>query len=195
MQTGYEIKLATMEDVDGWMALVEVVGEDFPGLVLEDYRQTLIKNIHRQSALCAKLNQCGEIAGVLLFSLNSGCLSCMAVHPEHRKQGIASMMIKEMLRAFQAGSKIEVTTFREGDPKGIAPRDLYQKTGFRPDILTEEFGYPVQKFVLHKSQASTELFKYSSVSELIHFSIHHRFSALSPYRQTPDNNADTQRRR
>ena len=43
-----------------------------------------------------------------------------------------------------------VTTFRENDPMGVAPRALYQKLGFVADELVEEFGYPNQKFVLRR---------------------------------------------
>ena len=44
---------------------------------------------------------------------------------------------------------ITVSTFRENDVKGIAPRNLYKKFGFEEDELIEEFGYPNQRFVLH----------------------------------------------
>lgn len=43
---------------------------------------------------------------------------------------------------------ISVSTFREDDEKGIAPRALYKKFGFKEDELIEEFGYPNQRFVL-----------------------------------------------
>lgn len=42
-----------------------------------------------------------------------------------------------------------MSTFREDDIKGIAPRSLYKKFGFEEDELIEEFGYPNQRFVLH----------------------------------------------
>jgi ribosomal protein S18 acetylase RimI-like enzyme len=74
----------------------------------------------------------------------------MAVHPGHRRMGLASAMIDTMLAAFQSGSEIRVTTFREGDPMGDAPRALYKSLGFREGELVEEFGYPCQCFVLHK---------------------------------------------
>jgi len=36
------------------------------------------------------------------------------------------------------------------DEKGIKPRALYKKFGFSEDELTIEFGYPHQKFILHR---------------------------------------------
>ncbi|NLV35406.1 MAG: GNAT family N-acetyltransferase [Clostridiaceae bacterium] len=50
----------------------------------------------------------------------------MAVHPKYRRQGIASAMIKKMISLFPNDVDVSVTTFREGDIKGIAPRSLYQ---------------------------------------------------------------------
>jgi len=44
---------------------------------------------------------------------------------------------------------ITVSTFREGDTKGIAPRALYKKFGFVEGELIEEFGYSNQRFILY----------------------------------------------
>lgn len=74
----------------------------------------------------------------------------MAVHPSHRRKGIASAMIEKMLSLFPNEVDITVTTFREDDIKGIAPRALYKKYGFEEDELVTEFDYPNQKFVLHR---------------------------------------------
>lgn len=109
-------------------------------------RKTLIKNIKAQNAICVKCQN--EVVGVLLFSKENKILSCMAVHPAHRKKGIAAEMIAEMILLFPQCSEIWVTTFREDDPKGNAPRALYIKMGFVEDELAVEFEYPVQKFVL-----------------------------------------------
>ena len=58
-------------------------------------------------------------------------------------------MISEMLR-LMPDVDISVTTYREGDEKGIAPRALYQRFNFVPEELCMEFDYPVQRFVLHR---------------------------------------------
>ncbi|SDE66174.1 Acetyltransferase (GNAT) domain-containing protein [Fontibacillus panacisegetis] len=77
------------------------------------------------TAICAK--HANEVVRVLIFSYNAKCLSCMAVHPEHRRKGIATAMMKDMLSLFPSDVDISVTTFRENDSKGIAPRPLYKK--------------------------------------------------------------------
>ncbi|ERI95018.1 acetyltransferase, GNAT family, partial [Clostridiales bacterium oral taxon 876 str. F0540] len=115
---------------------------------MEGYRQTVIKNIKRKTALCVKHKD--DIVAIMLFSFISKCISCMAVHPNHRRRGIAAAMIEKMLSLFPNGIDISVTTFRENDIKGIAPRQLYRKFGFEEDELVTEFNYPNQKFILHR---------------------------------------------
>ena len=153
MNSEYGLQLAGTDDLAGWMEMVSVVRDNFPGLDTaegwESYRATVAKNIDRGTALCAKHG--GRVVGVLLFSCGSQCLSCLAVHPEHRQRGIASALIERMLALFPPGVDITVTTFREGDPKGAAPRALYRRFGFEPGELVTEFGYPTQRFVLRRS--------------------------------------------
>lgn len=131
-----------------WLALVKELRESFPGLDMADYIQTLQKNISRETALCVKTQE-GVIAGILLFSPRQKTLSCMAVHPLYRRRGIAKALILEMLKRMPPGD-VTVTTFREGDPMGEAPRALYRSLGFLPGELETEFQYPVQRFVLHR---------------------------------------------
>jgi len=144
---------AVESDIPAWLALVGEVAEDFPGLDIDDYTATLRKNIARQTALCVRLDE--RIAGILLFSPKQMTLSCMAVHPEYRRRGIASALVAEMLRLIPQGD-ITVTTFREGDEKGLAPRALYQSFGFEPDALIYVFEYPVQRFVLRNRKKDTD---------------------------------------
>lgn len=143
----FRVVCAEEKDIPAWLTLVNTVADDFPGLEIGNYTETLKKNIARKTALC--IREDGKLAGILLFSPYHHCLSCMAVHPEYRRRGIASALVSEMLHLMPDGD-ISVTTFREGDIKGTAPRALYQKFGFKPDELLTEFDYPVQRFVLHR---------------------------------------------
>ena len=148
MQEGYALIPATDADVNSWMALVQTVGDNFPGLDIDAYQDMLLRNIHRQSALCVK--QGAQVVGVLLYSLNHQTLSCMAVHPAHRRRGIGAALVGKMLEDMPKDSDIWVSTFREEDPWGTAPRALYKRFGFVEDALTMEFDYPNQKFVLRR---------------------------------------------
>lgn len=109
------IESAVESDIPSWLALVNAVADDFPGLNIVNYTETLKKNIVRKTALCVKEDN--KIVGILLFSPHRHCLSFMAVHPDYRRHGIASALISEMLRRMPEGD-ISVTTFREGDQKG-----------------------------------------------------------------------------
>jgi ribosomal protein S18 acetylase RimI-like enzyme len=152
LRKGYLLDYAEIQDIESWIKIVIIVRDNFPGLEtsekIEEYRQIVIKNIKRNTALCVKYE--GKIVGILLFSYNSKCLSCMAVHPNHRRNGIGSAMIEKMISLFPNNVDITVTTFRKDDIKGIAPRQLYKKYGFEEDELVTEFDYPLQKFILHK---------------------------------------------
>ena len=78
-------------------------------------------------------------------------ICCLAVSPEHRGKGFASALLEKALSELDRTRDITVSTFREDDAKGKAPRALYRKYGFREDELTVEYGYPNQVFVLKGS--------------------------------------------
>ena len=137
--------------IDSWMQLVRAVSWSFPGLEteesLEEHKQTVLKFMSKKQALCV-INQ-ETVVGVLLFSRGRNMICCLAVDPEHRKQGLASILMRKALDELDRSMDITVSTFRENDEKGIAPRALYRKFGFQEGEMTEEFGYPNQVFVLY----------------------------------------------
>ena len=137
--------------IDSWMKLVRKVSWNFPGLEteegLDEHKQTVLKFMNKKQALCVRNNE--TIVGVLLFSRNRNMICCLAVDPDHRKRGIASILLKKALDELDRSKEITVSTFRDNDDKGIAPRALYRKFGFQEGELTEEFGYPNQVFVLY----------------------------------------------
>ena len=148
-----ELLYGTPEHIDAWMELVKLVSMNFPGLetreALEEHRETVLRYMEKRQALCEKDES--DIAGVMLFSRPHNMICCLAVSPAFRRQGVASMLMDEALRRLDRTRKITVSTFRAEDEKGAAPRALYLKYGFIPDVLTLEFGYPSQQFVLHET--------------------------------------------
>ena len=146
-----EVVFGEYSDIESWMKLVRKVSWNFPGLETEEsineHKQTVLKFIDKKQALCVKNEE--TVVGVLLFSRGRNMICCLAVEPEQRKHGIASMMLGKALDELDRNRNITVSTFRENDVKGIAPRALYKKFGFREGEMTEEFGYPNQVFVLH----------------------------------------------
>ena len=146
-RSAYRVETAAESDRTEWLALVRRVSENFPGLDMDEYAATLKKNISRGTALCVR--EGGRIIGILLYSPARHCLSGMAVDPDFRRRGIASALIADMLCRMPAG-EVSVTTFREDDEKGKAPRALYSRLGFAPAELFTEFDYPVQRFLLRR---------------------------------------------
>lgn len=147
-----EIQLAKPESLDSWMALVEQVRDAFPGLetaeALAEHRATVLQFIQSSSAICAV--DAGHVVGTLLFSKENRMLCFLAVDPSRRRQHIARQMVAFMLTQMVEEKDITVTTYREGDPNGIAARAFYKRLGFSEGNLTEEFGCPVQEFVLKR---------------------------------------------
>ena len=146
------IALGTRQDIDSWMRLVEKVRDSFPGLetreALDGHRRTVLEFMERGGAICAK--EQAEVVGALLFSREHNMLCFLAVDAQHRRQHIAENMVSYMLTMMDSHSDISVTTYREGIPEGEAARAFYQRMGFTPGKLTEEFGSPVQEFVLKR---------------------------------------------
>lgn len=139
------------EDIEKWMNLVTQVRWSFPGLEtqekLNEHRATILKFMGKRQAICVKDGN--EIAGVMLFSREHNIICCLAVSPEYRRRGVASMLMDEALANLDRTKGISVSTFRADDEKGSAPRALYEKYGFVEDALVEEMDYPNQKYVLH----------------------------------------------
>lgn len=146
-----EVVYGIPSDIDSWMNLVKDVRWNFPGLEtqqnLDEHKETVLRFMEKKQALCVKEEN--EIVGVILFSRGQNMICCLTVSPKYRRLGIASKLLEKALSELNTDKDITVSTFRENDEKGIAPRALYKKFGFVEDELIEEFGYPNQKFVLH----------------------------------------------
>ncbi|MGM9580303.1 MAG: GNAT family N-acetyltransferase [Anaerovibrio sp.] len=145
-----KIEYGHPKDIDEWMGLVKKVCRLFPGLeteeALQEHKETVLEFMHRQSALCARLDD--RLAGVLLFSRENSMLCFLAVEADCRRQHIAEKMVWQALSEMEPGRDVVVTTYREGVKEGIAARRFYEKLGFEAGRLTEEFGSPVQELVL-----------------------------------------------
>lgn len=143
------------EDIEKWMSLVTQVRWNFPGLEtqekLNEHRATVLKFMGKRQAICVK--EANEIAGVMLFSRGHNMICCLAVAPEYRRRGVASMLMDEAVANLDGAKEISVSTFRADDEKGLAPRALYEKYGFIADALIEELNYPNQKYVLHPARS------------------------------------------
>ena len=140
-------------DIESWMELIQSVSWNFPGLetevAIEDHRQTVLRFMGENRALCVK--DAEKVVGVLLLSKKHNMICCLAVTPEYQRNGIASALLEKALAELDRSKDITVTTFRDNDKKGIAPRALYKQFGFVEEKLLIENDYPVQRFVLRGS--------------------------------------------
>lgn len=145
------VQFGKNSDLDAWMQLVEEISWNFPGLEtkekIDEHRQTVLRFISKEQALCVKDDE--KIIGVLLFSRGHNMICCLGVSPQYRRCGIAARLLEKALDNLDRKQPITVSTFREDDEKGTAPRALYKKYGFVADALIEEFEYPNQRFVLY----------------------------------------------
>ncbi len=137
------ITFAQQQDLTGWMDLLHLVKENFPGLDMEEYKIALLECIHHKQALIAKVED--TVVGALAFSRSTGELNFLAVHPLYRKTGIAKSLILELISQFTPGTRLKVITYREGDQQGVAARKLYQNMGFQCGELLTVFDYPCQE--------------------------------------------------
>ena len=145
---------ASEADIDAWMDLVALVRDAFPGLSLGEYRGNLRKAIAERRALCAK--DARGLLGVLVLSDQHNGIGFLAVHPEARGRGVASALVRMMLDVLPADQDIFVTTYREDDPLGAAPRALYKRLGFEEAELVTRYGYPCQQFVLRRGSGTSK---------------------------------------
>ncbi len=144
------IELATKQNIDDWMDLVNKVKYGFPGLgtqeALYEHRNTVLGFMEKGCAICAKAGN--KIVGALLFSKELSMLCFLAVDKEYRRQHIAEKMFLYMLDLMDPEKDITVTTYRADVSEGVPARLFYKRMGFVEGKLTEEFGSPVQEFVL-----------------------------------------------
>lgn len=147
-----KIRFAKPDDIGQWMQLVVKVKDNFPGLetdaALAEHQKEVLSFIQKGGAICAEAD--GSIRGILLFSRRRCQLCFLAVDPGCRRQHAAREMVGLMLEQLPPKSDVTVSTYREGDPKGAAARKFYRAMGFVEGRLSEEFGSPVQIFLLRR---------------------------------------------
>lgn len=168
------------EDIENWMSLVNRTRWNFPGLEtqekFDEHKATVVRFMGKRQAICVKDDN--EITGIMLFSRGHNMICFLCVFPDHRRRGIASMLMEEALRNLDRAREISVCTFRADDEKGLAPRALYEKYGFVAGALVEAFGYPNQEYILYPA-CSERCERQKAVNKMVH-EISHILSDCEP---------------
>ncbi len=150
----WDIKVCQLTDFDRWFSFVRLVQTDFHDVDLvndENFRTGIIHNIKRGTAIFVEdENDKDFIIGAMIFSPSQNHIGWLAVHPNFRRQGIGSELVRYMFKALHQVREFKVKTFIEGDSSGVASRPFYQSLGFVPnEILNneEDYSHPVQLFI------------------------------------------------
>jgi len=130
---------ATIDDLNGWLELAAEVEYLFGPMVSDPkFIQAIEKNINQSSAFCVRENDGAPgsiLLGGILFSsvdLPSFKIGWLAVSSRARNKGIATELLKHVLKDVIVPAEISVTTFGDDIPDGQPARRLYQKFGFVP---------------------------------------------------------------
>lgn len=146
---GQRIACATVQDVPGCMELARLAVDGFPCLDEALYAKRLRESIDRKEALI--LRDADTVTGLMAFCRGSGSIDFLGVHPQYRHQGIEAAFIQKIAEeTANTGTKVTVTTFREGDKADTGYRKLFKELGFVEAEPLMEFGYPTQRFILQK---------------------------------------------
>ena len=150
-----DICLAEKEDLPDWMKLMCLVVDGYPAMDETDYLREITKAIEEKRALV--LRDEGVLIGAMVFSVCSGSIDFLGIHPQYRNQGIQKLFLDALLEVYLPGQEISMTTYREGDKADTGHRDLLKKLGFAERELLIEFGYPTQRFVLSPKEKEDAL--------------------------------------
>ncbi|MEC0093786.1 GNAT family N-acetyltransferase [Paenibacillus macquariensis] len=155
---------ATKDDLNEWLELASEVEYLFGPMVSDPkFIQALEKNINQCNAFCVRENDGlpgSRLLGGVLFS-SAGApsykIGWLAVSSRARNKGIATELLRHILKLVEVPAEVSVTTFGNDIPDGRPARNLYQKFGFVSQIESipnGPEGGSRQKFKLITTQKS-----------------------------------------
>ena len=145
-----EISYATLADIPDWTNFITLVIDGFPHLDEKQYLEQLQEYIKNKRALILK--DADTAIGIMAFNEVTGSIDFFGVHPQYRKRGIAKAFCEKALYELARSAQISVTTFREDDKADTGYREIWGSLGFAEAELLIEFGYPTQRFILHREK-------------------------------------------
>jgi len=148
-----EVKEATLGDLREWLRLARQVQHVFGSMVTEHGFQALLRQaIQDGSAYCVR-EEDGEpgtpLCGGILISREENGVSWVAVAREHRRKGVAVLLMEAALELLDSSRPVSLTTFDAAVPGAEGVRKLYEQLGFRPQGTGERtaMGFPTEVFI------------------------------------------------
>lgn len=138
--------VATESDISDCVALAQKNTEYFPGFDQQDFETKLKEYVKRGEAFVAHLK--GQVQGLVLYSMTDKTIDFLLRNPELKGLGIGAGLLETAVARFPVGDTITVITFQNGDERGEAARNLYQRFGFVDQETVEIFGEFLSKMVL-----------------------------------------------
>ena len=145
-----DISYAVPADLPAWIDFIPLVIDGFPRLEEISHLEQVKQSMQRRQALVMRDGP--ALIGAAAFSLQTGSIDFLAVHPQYRHYGVARAFLDFMTRSLFAGREISITTFRAGDKADPGQREEYKQLGFAEAELLTEFGYPTQRLILPPKQ-------------------------------------------
>jgi ribosomal protein S18 acetylase RimI-like enzyme len=132
------IKVSSMQDFQGWVALAGAVEHLFGPMVDEPaFHEALQQAIGEKRAFCVADE--GQVHGVALFggiviSTEMNEIVWLAVSGKARGNGYGKALLEYALARLDGKRIISVQTFDSTVPEGLPARKLYESLGFRDHL-------------------------------------------------------------
>lgn len=134
----FTIRRATMHDFEDLIALWTVCGTDVE-IQGRESKSAFLRQIEQFPELYLVATVGGEIVGVVLgtHDYRKGWISRLAVHPDHRRCGIAAALVSACDTAIRNHGIGIVTALVEWD--NAASAALFEALGYRADVPVRYF--------------------------------------------------------
>ena len=128
------VRLAVLQDVEGWLALAKEVEDLFgPMSDVPEFREALaaaIEGGHAFTALRPSEKCLNSVTGGIVVSQEMNSIEWFVVSGAARGLGIGRQLLTAALAHLDSAKSVSVQTFAPSCSEGLAARQLYMKFGF-----------------------------------------------------------------